>query len=407
MKQKTNYSRGTSNTIKIAKVFLPKLMRKIRKADNRQSDDRGWIYFNLLPRSNKDKRRYPFVGINTVGCSHTKNGGCTMCHYKPRNNSRPIGNLQLKKNIDEAINFLEKANKEFDDGVYLITTGGSFFDDNEIPAKLRNYIFNRIKKNVARNKRMLFATESRLEFISKNKLIEMRNILGDEMCIEIGFGIESTKPLIREGCINKGFPNDFEDKISLLKKYKIVRTAHVLVKPPFISEIEAIEDAVKSVQDIFKRGWGEKVILMTMNSRPHTLIGELESKGRYRLPSIWTTIEIIKRLGPEICKNMMFHGFLVSRYADNNDPIKNVIGCRQCNSVIMPKLLRFKKPTYAMWRDLIATGESINCLCKADWLQRIQKRPQSSLEKRILHHFDILSREYFGKSLIDFTRLRI
>ena len=49
---------------------------------------------------------------------------------------------------------------------------------------------------------MEWISETRLEFVTEDKLKRMINILGDDVRVEMGFGLENMNEFVRVVCIN-------------------------------------------------------------------------------------------------------------------------------------------------------------------------------------------------------------
>lgn len=381
---------SNKDLIKLAKFVISEVMVKYRKKCHPINSNRMWGYFETRLPNNA----IATIGwLKTIGCSHTLSGGCSMCAYSVRKNGQKLENKKMSKAIDDLLSYLEFKNKGQKQGTFNISTGGSFFDDQELSENFRMKIYKRIAKNRKKHRNILFRTETRLEFISEEKLREMRKILKNNVEIIIGFGIESTNLLIREACINKNLPVNYINKIKLLKKFNVKTNVPIILKPPFLSEKEAINDAVKSVKDILKAGTADYANVMTMNSRPGTLVRLLEEEGRYQLPKIWSTIEVIKLLGFNIVKKMSFPGFSVGA---GKKQIRTVKGCKECNKVIMPIILQFNKPTKDRWNYLLKASRNINCSCEKEWIKLINKKEKYNLRKRIFLELDYISTKFLG-----------
>jgi len=378
--------------IRVADLAWQDIMKKIHKQRG-QKTIKKWGYINI-PVLYRPGRQMPLTHIPTRGCRSHLNGGCTMCDYGHLDN---LTETEQKKQAILALNHIEKSNLKYPE-LYLfnLTSIGSFFDVGEIQISLRKYIFERIADNRSKSKYIWFITESRLEYINEENVKEMINILGEDINIEIGFGFESSNKLIQEGCINKRFPENYKDKIRLLKSYNIILDCHIIIKPPFLTEMEAIDDTVKSTRYIFDNDLADLAIVMAMNEKPLTLVGKLISKGKYELPSIWSVVEIIKRLGPDICSETRFFGFIT-----NNAEVKTVKGCNECSDKIMPTILNFTGDVKE-FHDIIKTADSIDCKCKREWKQKIKFKPKSTLAERIATGIDELAKEYLNKSFKDF-----
>ena len=160
---------------------------------------------------------------------------------------------------------------------------------------------------------------------------------------------------------------------------------------------DAIEDAVNSSQELLEQNIADQVVIMTMNSRPGTLIRRLELDNKYVLPSIWSAIEVVKRLGPHLCQKISLRGFTCSDSID----VKIARGCKECELILMPLLLKFDKVTPNEWYNLIETANKINCRCKQKWKKSISKKRQTSLKKRVAMELNELIKKYLNKELDD------
>ena len=329
--------------------------------------------------------------LNTVGCAHTYKNGCTMCHYNLRYKIRKIGIKKMMLACDELLSFLEMKNEVNEYGTFVIFPGGSFLDESEIPKEIREYILKRIAKNKKNYKKTLFRTDTRLEYVNEKNIIEIRKILGDDSIIKFGFGMESTNKLIREACVNKDLTSDFLDRLMILRNNNIYITASVLLKPPFLTEKEAIEDTLNSVKELLDNNLVDHVNVMTMSSKPLTIVRKLEEMGLYKLPSIWSTIEVIKLLGPNYGDRLSFRGLIMG---DTLDDTRSAHGCNECSNKIMPQLLKISKYTPKKWKEFIRLANSIDCKCKKEWKKEINLKPKLNLQERIVHGIGTLVNEY-------------
>ncbi len=384
--------------IESADLVLSSVLTRIRKKRGRSVVE-NWGYFDLpyfdLLDDKNIQRQNPLVNLTTAGCYHELGrGGCTMCDYGWGGGKKKIE--ELDRQIEEVLNFLDERNKGYNEAAYNINALGSFFDDREIPPELREKIYNRIAKAKSHYKEVRFITESRLEFITEDELKKMRKIMGNDANIEIGYGVESTDRFIREVCVHKKYPSNFEEKLALMKKYGVEIWTHIILKPPFLTEKEAIEDAIKSINETLDKDWAEQVVLMSMNIKSSSLVGLLEEEGRYKLPSIWSVVEVLKRLGPEKCFKLLVHGFVTATGEE-----KIVEGCEICDKPIRGRLLKKWEKFKEEYEDLIRVANSIECPCKKDWQEEISKVPEYDLRTRTAIEIDRLSRRYLGRSFFE------
>ena len=353
------------------------------------------------------KKNDPFVSLTGSGCSFHERGGCTMCGYRIRNkkNNR-VDYADIADRTKKAMRYFENANKVNEKRPYYfygIGTGGSFFDPAEIPLKLRKYIYREIRRITPKGKIGILNVISRLEYVNDEVLNEARELLGNKFSVIIGYGLESTNELIREACVNKNMPGDWQAKIDLMKRHKVLVHTHILVKPPFLTEEEAVFDAVKSVKEVFARKLSYHVVLMVMRLMPHTAVAELNKRGRYDLPSIWSVIEIVKKLGPDICRNITLNGLIWTENERETDALPGAVrGCRVCTPALLPRLIEFKSPNAKQWSDMMKTAESIHCDCKKEYYVKFNRRQLfKDFDRRIIDGIRFLHKDILGKSTRD------
>ena len=203
-------------------------------------------------------------------------------------------------------------------------------------------------------------------------------------------------PFILKCCMGKDVPEDFEDRIHLLQSLGMKATAHTLVKPPFLTEQEAIDDAVFTVKTAFEKNLADLMLVMTMNKRDATLVGELAERGQYELPKIWSTVAIMRALGPELCKKTKFLGFSIAPEAIEKDA-ETVNGCDGCRESIVKKITEFAS-TPEQWQEIMDAADATDCDCKTEWNRRINEKPALSLPERVAHQLDPIARTYTKKS---------
>jgi len=173
-----------------------------------------------------------------------------------------------------------------------IYTSGSFLDDAEIPADARTQIL----KIIAEDERVReVVLESRPEYVNDSTLSIVREILGDRI-VEIGMGLESSSDTVRTICINKNFDLQmFKDALKTAKNYNIGMRAYVLLKPPLLTERDALLDAISTVQEARTLGV-TTVSLNPVNVQKHTLVERLWTRGNYRPPWLWSVLEVLREV---------------------------------------------------------------------------------------------------------------
>jgi radical SAM enzyme (TIGR01210 family) len=200
------------------------------------------------------------IGFNNHGCAYwhkSKNNiGCYNCGFF----------IGLPKDQD---NITEKIIQQFDYTIDSVKNrdkydsieflgDGSFLNEKEVPFEAQKAVFNKISQ-MPDVKRVL--VESRPEFIDEIKIQNLLALLRTDQNLEIGIGLETIDRFTAAFCINKGFflemdsdikkelnQKDIYDIITIIKPYadRVGIQFYALVKPAFLTEIEALQDSLNT-----------------------------------------------------------------------------------------------------------------------------------------------------------------
>lgn len=215
--------------------------------------------------------------ITTRGCAWRK---CTMCSYWLE--SKNVSPERLKEQIDQLF-------ARVDTKILKIFTSGSFFDENEVPGYIRRYVVEKaLEKGIKK-----IIVESRPEFVSEEKLKDFEGVE-----LEVGIGLETADDFVREHCINKGFSfSDFVTAAEKIRSFGFRIKCYLLLKPPFLSDKEAIFDVVKSAEKVSKLV--DVISINLTNVQKGTIVEKLWERNLYRPPWLWSAVEAIKRIESE------------------------------------------------------------------------------------------------------------
>ncbi len=213
--------------------------------------------------------------LRSRGCYWNR---CLMCGYK-KDTSKDVTLNDLIEQFKFALKNLDGAE------VVKIFTSGSFLDSNEIPKEFRSFVYKSLAGKIKK-----LIVESRPEFVSRETVEELSSL---DFETEVGIGLETADDFIREHCINKGFKfEDFKRAARLLKSYGVRVKAYLLLKPPFLSEGEAIRDVARSIKAI--RDLVDVVSINLTNVQSDTYVEKLWLKKLYRPPWLWSAVEVLK-----------------------------------------------------------------------------------------------------------------
>ncbi|MCP4156342.1 MAG: archaeosine biosynthesis radical SAM protein RaSEA [bacterium] len=327
-----------------------------------------------------DIRQELFEGVNykraviflmSNGCEWALKSahGCVMCGHISKQTRR-------EENVIPTEDFI----RQFDDGyrkldlketpLLNIYNNGSFLNDREIPARARTEIFKKIAGNPD-IKMVVF--ESRPEFITEDKIVEMSELLQDKH-VEVAIGLEMKNDFYRKLCLNKGFPlKTFEAGAGHIVDHLHLKT-YVFLKPPFLTEKESIDEAVATADYAFQFGAGT-VSIEACTIQDFTLVKYLHKAGLYQPPRLWSIIEVVKRVknpGKLIIGMFQFFPF----------PTEVPFNCKKCSHDALEAIKRYNRTLD------VTVFDHLDCQCKAQWQKELEKeypplkeRLEYSLEK--------------------------
>ncbi|MGQ4910778.1 MAG: archaeosine biosynthesis radical SAM protein RaSEA [Candidatus Thorarchaeota archaeon] len=296
------------------------------------------------------------IVLSTIGCSHARgdSGGCTMCSYL-------LDGTSKSPTPEELIDQFKSALRELDgiDGPHSVKiyTSGSFFDPDEIPETARREILSIIS---GLNEVQEVILETRPEYVTDSVMAEVRGVLGDR-AIELGIGLESSSDLVRTVCVNKQFEYDeFRASVETARRHDIGVRAYVLLKPPFLTENEAIVDVKRTIDDLVAL----KVATISVNPvnvQRNTLVEHLWNRRRYRPPWLWSVVEVLQ------------YAHKVSK-GDINivcDPaaagkIRGTHNCSKCDKAVVDAIRRFSLDGNPR------VFAHLSCDCKSLWKHTLE-----------------------------------
>jgi radical SAM enzyme (TIGR01210 family) len=308
-----------------------------------------WIKKDRLLR--KIGKEFTII-LRTKGCNWALGdyGGCSMCGYVQDSTIEKIDQLHIINQIDYAFqDKIEEIRNDSDDYIIKIFNSGSFFDDDEISEDVREYIFKKIA-NVPNINEIVI--ESRVDFITSEKLKSMKDILKDKY-VEVAIGLETVNDYIRNKYINKGLSfKDFISVIQLCKKFDIGIRAYLLFKPPFLNEQTAIDDCVNSIQRLVELEVNT-ISINPVNIQKGSLVEYLYYQKRYRPPWFYSLFKCLIKACKE---NDNLNSVRIISSPSGAGTKKGIHNClkRECNEFMSKNLEEF------------VLTQNINCLIRQE-----------------------------------------
>lgn len=337
------------------------------------------------------------IVLRSNGCQHYKtNGGCSMCAHL---NGAPLTDKITHQNYVEQWNsvidgsFVESAEKSFnlnDYPVVCVYNLGSLLNPEEISVETVKYIFSSLNEYKGVKKVII---ESRAEYVTEDILKAIREEY--DGVVEVGIGVESTNFLIRELCHHKAIEDTsiITDAVNALHKFNMKALAYVNFKPIFLTESEAIEDAIKTSVDCFKKFGFDAVSIEPTSLQENSLANYLYNLGLYRVPWLWSLRDIIHGIYNQmnVCKldirlggyfdEEVLSGSQGAGFSERNEifPHMTSSNCSYCTNDFVEAIKQFNM-TYDV-NDLDAVKQCDHCYKL--WLDTKKIRDSRSIYERI------------------------
>ena len=301
------------------------------------------------------------VTLSPSGCDWARQGGCTMCGEFEGSNKRNNLMDDPKFHIAQFASAISNpkvwatANKENKPVSWLrINQEGNYINSQEMNHAAQEKILNLATK-IKGIKRITI--ESRPQFINKETVKFLRVIFdGSGIELEIGMGIEAENDVIRNICVNKAETKKrFEEAAFLLNANGILPLAYVLLKPPFITESEAIDEAVRTARFANEIGF-LRISFEPMSIHGYTLVDALQKAGYYKVPWLWSVIEVTKQ-----CQDIPDFGIGGTGYYPIPDTYSKNHCNKGCNYNFLDAIITYNKK-----RD-IGVFDKLDCSCRKDW----------------------------------------
>jgi len=333
------------------------VMRSIRAEKDAEYDPREptrvWIDEDNTPDGVRESLT---IVLNTGGCRWARAGGCTMCGYVAESvEGGDVSHDELLAQIDAVLEHEDHHTEEPCDLVKIYTSG-SFLDEREVAGETRRAIAQTF------GDRERIVVESLPDFVDREKLAEFTE---QGLATDVAIGLETASDRIRRDCVNKYFAfEDFEAACAEARAADAAAgddaddpdvgvKAYLLMKPPFLSESEAIEDMVASVRECADVEGCHTVSMNPCNVQRYTMVDELYFQGGYRPPWLWSVAEVLEETADEeaiVISDPVGHG---SDRGPHN--------CGECDDRVQRAIKDFDL------RQDPSVFEQVECECEATW----------------------------------------
>ncbi|MFB6151488.1 MAG: radical SAM protein [Haloarculaceae archaeon] len=358
------------------------VMREVRARNDASYDPREptrvWLDEDLTPEGFVDSLT---IILNTGGCRWARAGGCTMCGYVAESvEGGNVAHEDLLAQIDACLDH-EREHADGRDGdradMVKIYTSGSFLDEREVGPETRRAI----AETFADRERIV--VESLPDFVDREKVADFT---GRGVATDVAIGLETATDRVRHDCVNKYFDfGDFEDACAetlaageaaadragdsgVADRSDAAAAgvkAYLLMKPPFLSEAEAVADMKRSVRRCAGVDGCHTVSMNPTNVQRYTMVEELYHDGGYRPPWLWSVAEVLEATADA-------DAIVVS------DPVgggsdRGPHNCGDCDDRVQRAIKDFDE------RQDPAVFDQVACDCEATWAAVLDRERDYSL----------------------------
>ena len=333
-------------------------MREIRARKDETYDPREptrvWLDEDNTPDGVYDSLT---IILNTGGCRWARAGGCTMCGYVAESvEGGTVAHEDLMTQVEKCLAH-EAENADDPAGQIKIYTSGSFLDEREIPAETRQAI----AETFADRDRMV--VESLPDFVAEEKITDFTD---RDIETDVAIGLETATDRVRHDCVNKYFDfSEFERAAEDAAAAGAGIKAYLLLKPPFLSESEAIEDMKRSIRRCSEVANCHTVSMNPTNVQRHTMVEELYFNDGYRPPWLWSVAEILEstvETDAIVVSDPVGHGS--DRGAHN---------CGECDDRVQRAIKDFDL------RQDPSVFEQVDCDCELTWETVVERERSYSM----------------------------
>ena len=306
------------------------------------------------------------IHLQSRGCGWVDTtGGCTMCgFYGGTTTGNPVSAEEYVEQFDNEVRKYDLS----DFRVIGIYNAGNLLNESEVPYEAVKQIARRIRSMPFER----ISIESKIDYLSEERCRDLVDELYPKE-LEVAVGVESMNPTIRDLCVNKPISErKLAAAVNMLHALGARTKAYLLLKPPFLTEKEALDDFVTSVAKVKDLGFDAVDCEATTVER-NTVVELLRATGNYRPPWLWTIVEVLRKSHGLLDRPLYLSPF---RYiVPSIDDPRN---CPACTDLVRRVLLE----DYSREFD-IGVFAHLECRCLKDWNEELRREDARPLEQRI------------------------
>ena len=274
--------------------------------------------------------------FRTRGCYWARASGCSMCGYV-NDVAQEVAPADILHQLDVVLK------RHAGQPMVKVYTSGNFFDDHEVAAEVRQKILTELGD---RCDKVIVETLSHL--LRQDQLDHAMNLVEE---LEIALGLESTNENVLRYSVNKVWGlKEHARAATLAHRSGATVKTYLLIKPPFLAEREAIDDAVRSGHEADP--FSDTISYNPVNVQSRTIVDRLFHRGEYRPPWLWSVVEVLAQT-----RDLNAH---VKSHPTAGGMIRGAHNCGTCDRTVVNAIEEF---SLGMRRDFA----DLSCACQDVW----------------------------------------
>jgi len=282
--------------------------------------------------------------FRTRGCYWARSSGCSMCGYV-NDVAQEVSPADLGHQLDVVLK------KHQGQPLVKVYTSGNFFDDHEVSPDVRERILTELGDRCDK-----VIVETLAHLLRRDQLDHALRFVDE---LEIALGLESTNENVLRYAVNKVWGlKEHARAATLAREAGATVKTYLLVKPPFLTEREAIEDAVRSGHEADP--YSDTVSFNPVNVQGRTIVDRLFRRGEYRPPWLWSVVEVLERT-----HDLKAH---VKSHPTAGGMVRGAHNCGTCDRRVVNAIEEFSLGLRADFADL-------SCACQDVWRAYSETQP--------------------------------
>lgn len=279
--------------------------------------------------------------LRTRGCYWADQKGCSMCGYAKDTLGRSATPAELAEQLDHAL-------ARYKNEPYVkVYTSGSFLDDREVDPGSRVALGRAFS---GRARRLL--VETLPEFATPETLGPLHEAFSGEL--EVALGLESTDPDVLGRLVHKNAPpREYLEAGDRVRALGLRAKAYLLLKPPYLTENEAVRDVLRSIREAHPHF--DALSVNPVHIQNGTVVEWMYHRGRYRPPWLWSVVETLRTGAP-----LRGTSRLVSFPTAGGLP-RGPHNCPRCNTRVLEAIEE------ASLRQEFGALDALDCDCRSEW----------------------------------------